>query len=357
MSGPPTPLVNAISNLDFQGNILHTTWFQTIQRAGIADLIAILILSEMIYWYRRTEVKDELSGQLLGYRKRFQADLWQVSYSGLAHKFGLTKRQVQDAIERLEKTYGVLKRVFRTITSPTGLTSSNVLFLEPDFDRLLELNASVESLVETLPLSSSEKSLGGGVALERRRCGARTSEVGRKNAIGIALKRRTYTKTSTKTPTDTYVPLIEPENDEDRISNVDEFVEMYNYSKPEVCPEVAKITPKRRERYASYLALFPSMRFWEKTFELMHFSDWIRGKVGTSSFPPVARDLDWLCQKGHDGIQNCLKVYEKKYSNKKAGENGEWVADDGHPLVPKTYNLEPFVAPFSSAAKPASSED
>jgi hypothetical protein len=123
--------VDAISEMHFEGNIIPASWYQTLRFPnGKADLIAINLLSDIVYWYRATEKRDEATGALRGWQKRFKADLLQRSYQAFAEHFGLTKRQVQDACTRLAKVHGVIRLVFRTIDTPTGRLA-NVLFIAP----------------------------------------------------------------------------------------------------------------------------------------------------------------------------------------------------------------------------------
>ncbi|MFP1483844.1 hypothetical protein ACLB1S_19830 [Escherichia coli] len=51
--------------------------------------------SEIVYWYRPTEVRDEHTGALLGYRKRFQGDKLQRSYRRLLNSLALGKGKPQ----------------------------------------------------------------------------------------------------------------------------------------------------------------------------------------------------------------------------------------------------------------------
>ena len=70
--------VDRLSRIRLTGNVIPPAWYRTILRdTGKPYLIAIVILSDIVYWYRAAEVRDEGSGQLLGYRKRFKADLLQ----------------------------------------------------------------------------------------------------------------------------------------------------------------------------------------------------------------------------------------------------------------------------------------
>lgn len=106
-------------------------YYYMIDEADIAykpNLNAIIILADIVYWYRAVEIRDEMTGQLIGLRKKFHADLLQRSYQQLADQFGITKRDATNAVVELEKL-GVVRRVFRTL-EVKGQTVSNVLFLD-----------------------------------------------------------------------------------------------------------------------------------------------------------------------------------------------------------------------------------
>lgn len=77
--------VDRLSRMNITGNVIPAAWYQTIRKpTGKPYLNAIVILSDIVYWYRAAEVRDEGSGQLIGYRKRFRADLLQRSYQQMA---------------------------------------------------------------------------------------------------------------------------------------------------------------------------------------------------------------------------------------------------------------------------------
>jgi hypothetical protein len=128
--------------VEFSGNIIHSQWYKTIvKKNGKADILAINILADIVYWYRPSEVKSEATGQLIGYKKKYKADLLQRSYDSYADQFGISKRQVTDAIKRLEELK-VVKRDFRNLTTSSNLFLSNVLYLHLDFEMLFELSFS-----------------------------------------------------------------------------------------------------------------------------------------------------------------------------------------------------------------------
>lgn len=121
--------VDSIGKMHLEGNTIPHLWYENIRfENNKPDLIAIIILAEIVYWYRPTYMKDETTGQTLGMKKRFSADLLQRSYESFADQFGVSKRQAKDAIVRLENM-GLIKRHFRTI-NPHGTPLSNVLFIE-----------------------------------------------------------------------------------------------------------------------------------------------------------------------------------------------------------------------------------
>ena len=67
-----SPIVDRMCRLQFTGNVIPAAWYRTITRDnGKPNLTAIIILSDVVYWYRPVEIRDELTGQLCGFRKKF----------------------------------------------------------------------------------------------------------------------------------------------------------------------------------------------------------------------------------------------------------------------------------------------
>lgn len=132
------PIVDASAEISITGNITPQTWYRTIvKETGKPHLTAIVILADIVYWYRPTELRDESTGQIIAVRKKFKADLLQRSYQQIAEQFGLSKKEATNAIVFLEKL-GVIKRVFRTVNL-NGLVVNNVLYIELIVERLKEL--------------------------------------------------------------------------------------------------------------------------------------------------------------------------------------------------------------------------
>ena len=130
--------VDQVGKINFIGNVIPHTWYKTILREnGKPNVNAIIILSDIVYWYRPKEVRDECSGQLIGFEKKFKADALQRSYEQIAEMFGMTKRQASDAIIDLEKL-GVIRRDFR-LYDIYGNKLGTVLYILLNVERLYEL--------------------------------------------------------------------------------------------------------------------------------------------------------------------------------------------------------------------------
>lgn len=177
--------VDTVGKMHFEGNTIPHLWYENIRfENDKPDLNAIIILAEIVYWYRPTYVRDELTGQTLEVKKRFNADLLQRSYESFSDQFGISKRQAKDAIVRLENM-GLIKRHFRTI-NPHGTPLSNVLFIELSVSHL------------------------GGVTFKRQRVShpnitgsdISTSEVSHSNVTPMTSQRQTYTEITTEITTD-----------------------------------------------------------------------------------------------------------------------------------------------------------
>lgn len=120
-------IVDEISQLRI--NSIPDCWYHNIKKNGQTQAMAILVLWDLLYWYKWTELRDEHTGLITGYKKKFAADLLQRSYSDIGAKFGITKRQATDVISFLAEL-GVLKKHLRTISFKNGLRCNNVLFIE-----------------------------------------------------------------------------------------------------------------------------------------------------------------------------------------------------------------------------------
>ena len=137
-------IVDQMKYLNITGNVIPPTWYKIFNNkdpktefSGKIRLLAINILADIVYWYRPIEIRDEKTGYVIGYKKRFKADLLQKSYDDLCQMFMCSKKDAQRAVTFLE-SFGVIKRVFRNL-KVSGVTVANVLFLQLDVDVLKNL--------------------------------------------------------------------------------------------------------------------------------------------------------------------------------------------------------------------------
>jgi len=204
--------LNQTRQLKLTGNVIPHSWYSRITfENGKTDLIAIILLAEIIYWYRPTEIKCERTGRLLGYKKKFRADMLQRSNGSFADQFGLTKRQIADALKRLEES-GLIIRQLRTVNTAQGKIG-NVQYLAPVVSAVSDLDNNPEDtrLIGDesegeddtfIPLSDEFADATPPITFKRNRGHVETLEGLRSNVIGVPFKRDTYTEITTQITTE-----------------------------------------------------------------------------------------------------------------------------------------------------------
>lgn len=137
-------LVDQISLLPISGSVIPNEWFHMPEFKhpnGKVNLLSILILSDILYWYRRTEILDEETGETIAFKKKFLADKLQRSYDKIANKFGCSKYQATAACHFLQEK-GLISLEFRTLykkAKPAEILATNVLFIAPIFEEVEKL--------------------------------------------------------------------------------------------------------------------------------------------------------------------------------------------------------------------------
>ena len=131
-------LVDKIGEIAITGNIIPQMWYETLKKDdGKPYFQAIIILADIVYWYKPVEVRDEKTGRVVGYKKKFSADLLQRTYDSIAEQFGLSKNETVNAIKFLEKK-GAIYRELRTVECG-DIRCGNVLFLGINPEKIQEL--------------------------------------------------------------------------------------------------------------------------------------------------------------------------------------------------------------------------
>ena len=132
-------IVAKMGTLNITGNVIPMEWFKHIKREnGKPYTDAIILLADIVYWYRPIETRDEQSGQVVGFRKKFAAKFLQRDYNGFIATYGYTKNQVREAIQYLENL-GVIKCHWWGVVTKKGMKLNNVLFIELVFDKFVEV--------------------------------------------------------------------------------------------------------------------------------------------------------------------------------------------------------------------------
>ena len=122
-------IVDEVGKIQLSGNIIPEAWFHTIvNENGKPNLLAINILAEIVYWYRPSEIRDEITGNVT-YKKKFQdKDFLQKSYADICNKFNCSEKQVRESLKLLENL-GVIQRHFKAVMTGYGKLP-NIMFLE-----------------------------------------------------------------------------------------------------------------------------------------------------------------------------------------------------------------------------------
>ncbi len=147
-----------IGKIHFTGNVVPHEWYSHLRLdSGKPDLTAIVILSEIVYWYRPQRHLSE-DGTQVSLTKKFQGDLLQTNAAYYENKFGLTKDQTRKALKRLEDK-GLIKRDYREM-EVNGIRLVNRMFIEPVPEAILTMTHP-----EPTSGSTSSDSGGGEVSL------------------------------------------------------------------------------------------------------------------------------------------------------------------------------------------------
>lgn len=182
-------IVDEISEMNISGNVVPLAWFQTmVNENGKPMLLAIDILADIVYWYRPKEIRDEGTGALLGFKKRFKADYLQRSYRQIEDRFGVSKKQARNAIDYL-CGIGVIRKHLRNENIGDGVVLHNSMYLELVPEKLKEL---------TYPQG------GGGVPPREPPCVFDETTVGSDEAEGTDTVGTTNTEITTKTTSRDY---------------------------------------------------------------------------------------------------------------------------------------------------------
>jgi hypothetical protein len=116
-----------LGQIHLEGNVVPPSWYQHLKYpSGKPYHIAITLFSEIVYWFRPRMVRDERTGEFVGWQKKFKGDGIQRGYAAWGAPFGFTKREAADAIKYLVAE-GLITTEIRDVTLPDGTLRPNVV--------------------------------------------------------------------------------------------------------------------------------------------------------------------------------------------------------------------------------------
>lgn len=148
--------VRRIGELNITGNVIPMTWFEHLRYPnGKPHVNAIIILADIVFWYRPMETRDEQTGMRMDDRKRFEATYLQRTRSSYAKQYGLTNKQAKDAFDFLESKEAIRIIVAKSMTTKEGKRLGNVPYIDLNAEKIAEFN---QPLVPTGPRLGTYKS-------------------------------------------------------------------------------------------------------------------------------------------------------------------------------------------------------
>ena len=142
--------VDQMIGVDITGNIIPPVWFATVLRPKTQKpyFLAILLLSDIVYWFRPIEYRDEATGKTCGYKSKLRGRYLTKTYNSYAEYFGVSKREVKAALDYLADGLGVITRAFELVAGNPESNEAKVytgrIFIDLNVEKLKELTFPTE---------------------------------------------------------------------------------------------------------------------------------------------------------------------------------------------------------------------
>ncbi len=89
------PAVDMMGSIRITGNITDLEWYNHIRKpSGKPNHLAVSILSDIVYWYRPTDIRDENTGFVIAKKTKFKGDLLQKTYKAYADMYGESRQKI-----------------------------------------------------------------------------------------------------------------------------------------------------------------------------------------------------------------------------------------------------------------------
>lgn len=135
-------IVDQIGKIHITGNVIPHTWYQWIRytnkRGNYPDTLAILILADIVYWYRPFKVRDSHTGHTTGWKKKFTHDSLQRSPTYYSELYGVSPKQARESLKLLE-SLGLIKIKLTSLKTPFGVIPTT-MFVTPDPDEIAKIS-------------------------------------------------------------------------------------------------------------------------------------------------------------------------------------------------------------------------
>lgn len=149
-----------MGEINLDGNVIPHSWYEHLRYPnGKPNLNAIVILAEVVYWYRPIVLKDEKTGRVLPARKKFEGEHLQRTRKSFAEQFGLTTKQVKDALNFLEEKKVVEVIIAKSLKIANGKKLGNVPYIALDAEKVAEFNRPLVPVSPSLGTCKSEPSV------------------------------------------------------------------------------------------------------------------------------------------------------------------------------------------------------
>lgn len=132
--------VDKLYGTPVSGNIVPPAWcHKIVGKNGKPNMNAVMILAEIVYWYRPKVERIEGDQNDVQLKKKFKADLLQLSYRRIMNEFNLTRDQCKRALDLLE-SMSLIRRHYKTVDLKDGSKLGNVMYIELFTDNVLKLS-------------------------------------------------------------------------------------------------------------------------------------------------------------------------------------------------------------------------
>lgn len=127
------------------GNFKLFSWYDHVQtknkRGQFTDYLALDLLGDIVYWYRSQEVRDEVTGNVIGLKKKFAEEKLQRSPEAFAKRFKSSVKVIRQSLKTLEEIEVI--SIERKPISTTYGTLPNVMYISLNVDVLQRISTPV----------------------------------------------------------------------------------------------------------------------------------------------------------------------------------------------------------------------